>query len=362
MAGGCFPPDCSSSGPSRGDPDYPVCASPLEPVPPVPHRLVADVDPALEKQVLDVPQAQRKTDIHHDHQADNLWRRIETAERTGRLVPRFARHSPQLAAAQDPCRIALTAPPSAPSIGEQLWEQSQEPKFYQVKSREIGGQGGIRTHGKLSPTTVFKTVALNHSATCPRRADAASASLQKLQVWCYAYEEYPMEAQVIAAVVNTINLYAIGVDTRQWQLFDEVFTADAVTDFGGPAVFSGLSAIKQLFETIHAPFDATQHATRGHHVRASGDIATCLCYYHARFLRDLPEGGNMFESAGWYDDKLVRTPQGWRIQHRTCRALWSGGNPAVLQTTPDVHVESVFHALHFEAREGRLGHLAAIAR
>ena len=31
-----------------------------------------------------------------------------------------------------------------------------------------GGQGGIRTHGKLSPTTVFKTVALNHSATCPR--------------------------------------------------------------------------------------------------------------------------------------------------------------------------------------------------
>ena len=31
----------------------------------------------------------------------------------------------------------------------------------------IGGQGGIRTHGELPPTTVFKTVALNHSATCP---------------------------------------------------------------------------------------------------------------------------------------------------------------------------------------------------
>ena len=34
-------------------------------------------------------------------------------------------------------------------------------------SGEIGGQGGIRTHGELPPTTVFKTVALNHSATCP---------------------------------------------------------------------------------------------------------------------------------------------------------------------------------------------------
>ena len=30
-----------------------------------------------------------------------------------------------------------------------------------------GGGGGIRTHGRLSPTLVFKTRALNHSATLP---------------------------------------------------------------------------------------------------------------------------------------------------------------------------------------------------
>ena len=32
-----------------------------------------------------------------------------------------------------------------------------------------GGEGGIRTHGGLAPTAVFKTAALNHSATSPRR-------------------------------------------------------------------------------------------------------------------------------------------------------------------------------------------------
>src|SRR6478736_9980188 len=32
-----------------------------------------------------------------------------------------------------------------------------------------GGQGGIRTHGGREPTAVFKTAALNHSATCPSR-------------------------------------------------------------------------------------------------------------------------------------------------------------------------------------------------
>ena len=30
-----------------------------------------------------------------------------------------------------------------------------------------GGRGGIRTHGRLAPTAVFKTAALNHSATRP---------------------------------------------------------------------------------------------------------------------------------------------------------------------------------------------------
>ena len=30
-----------------------------------------------------------------------------------------------------------------------------------------GGEGGIRTHGGLAPTAVFKTAALNHSATSP---------------------------------------------------------------------------------------------------------------------------------------------------------------------------------------------------
>jgi hypothetical protein len=31
----------------------------------------------------------------------------------------------------------------------------------------LGGRGGIRTHGTLAGTPVFKTGALNHSATLP---------------------------------------------------------------------------------------------------------------------------------------------------------------------------------------------------
>jgi hypothetical protein len=43
-----------------------------EPVLPVPHRLVADVDPAFCQPILDVPHAQPEPCINHHHQPDDL--------------------------------------------------------------------------------------------------------------------------------------------------------------------------------------------------------------------------------------------------------------------------------------------------
>ena len=43
-----------------------------KPVPPHPHCLVANVDPSLEQQVLDVPEAERVLHIHHHDEADHL--------------------------------------------------------------------------------------------------------------------------------------------------------------------------------------------------------------------------------------------------------------------------------------------------
>src|SRR5262245_54350740 len=42
---------------------------------------------------------------------------------------------------------------------------------------EIGGRGGIRTHEGLAPLAVFKTAALNHSATLPAASEWAKVSL-----------------------------------------------------------------------------------------------------------------------------------------------------------------------------------------
>lgn len=171
-----------------------------------------------------------------------------------------------------------------------------------------------------------------------------------------------MAAEQIAEIVNLINFYPIAVDSQQWHLFDRIFTEDVEADFGAPAVWQGLAPLKQAFAAIHEPFASTQHATRGHHVAFTGeDRATCLSYVHGRFIREVPKGGNMFESIGWYDDALVRTAAGWRIARRICRTQWCGGNPLVLQTTPDVPVEHVLHSLRDAGRAGQIGHFQELA-
>jgi hypothetical protein len=43
-----------------------------EPGPPDPHSLEANLDPAVEWQVFNVPQAERELHIHHHNQADDI--------------------------------------------------------------------------------------------------------------------------------------------------------------------------------------------------------------------------------------------------------------------------------------------------
>jgi len=161
-------------------------------------------------------------------------------------------------------------------------------------------------------------------------------------------------------ICNTVNLYPVAVDSLQWRLFDRVFTEDCLVDFGGPAVFEGLEPLKAIFDVIHAPFKATQHFTSNHQVAVDGDSATCITYVRGVFVRDMPEGGNMFESTGWYDDVLTRTPGGWRISKRVCRMSWWGGNPDVIRTSPEAGPPAETDSLSAEAKAGRLAHLNAL--
>jgi hypothetical protein len=52
-----------------------------KPVPPEPDGLMTDVDPALGQEILDVPQRERVSHVHHHDQTDDLRRAVQISER-----------------------------------------------------------------------------------------------------------------------------------------------------------------------------------------------------------------------------------------------------------------------------------------
>ena len=54
-------------------------------------------------------------------------------------------------------------------------------KSNNLNKLESGG-GEIRTHGRVSPTTIFKTVAFNRSATPPERPLAKTVPIQEMRL------------------------------------------------------------------------------------------------------------------------------------------------------------------------------------
>ena len=65
-----------------------------KPLPPEPDRFVTDIDAALVKQLLDIMQRPRKSDLQHHRQTNDLWTAVEVYERIASRHPQRLRDRP----------------------------------------------------------------------------------------------------------------------------------------------------------------------------------------------------------------------------------------------------------------------------
>ncbi len=163
-----------------------------------------------------------------------------------------------------------------------------------------------------------------------------------------------MSQNEAGTILNLVHLSALAIDTRRWDLFDEVFTSDVIADYGEGAVWTGLAAFKQIFAAIHAVYSGTQHTMTNTVWDFQGDEAYAFTYGHFRLLKPGTPGGDFWEGQGYYDDRLVKVHGKWRIQHRINRITWAGGNPEVLETTPGVPVVVPITSLHQLSADGNV--------
>jgi 3-phenylpropionate/cinnamic acid dioxygenase small subunit len=117
------------------------------------------------------------------------------------------------------------------------------------------------------------------------------------------------------AIIDTVTRYATALDTRDWALLDEVFTPDAVGDFGA-GLLTGRAAVRGLVVRMLGGSGPSQHLLANHRVELDGDVARCVCQVRAFSAGAGPAAGRSYELFGEYRDELVRTPEGWRIARR----------------------------------------------
>jgi 3-phenylpropionate/cinnamic acid dioxygenase small subunit len=135
-----------------------------------------------------------------------------------------------------------------------------------------------------------------------------------------------------AAILDVVIAYATALDTRDWEALAGLFTGDSRWEYraSGEQVH-GPEAIVARIRPALEHLDATQHSNSNHVITVHGDQAEHRCYYRAQHVRRGLPDGELFLGAGRYDDRLRRTPDGWRLTERVLVSSWSEGNPAVLR-------------------------------
>lgn len=134
-------------------------------------------------------------------------------------------------------------------------------------------------------------------------------------------------------IIDLTITYCWAIDTKQWDVLDDVFLPDATALLAMPAPLEGIAAIRERISSALTPLDDSQHIVANHQVVIDGDQATCRCYLQAQHVRHAAAesgGGANFIIAGRYEDRMVRTENGWRIAHREIIPMWREGNPDVI--------------------------------
>ena len=133
------------------------------------------------------------------------------------------------------------------------------------------------------------------------------------------------------AVSDLLAAYCSALDAQDWARLREVFVPDAECDYGTLGNPKGADAIVSLVSSTLTGLDATQHLVGNVVVRLNGDRASADCYLISQHVRTGTPGGDHYLLGGRYEDRLVRTPEGWRIAFRRLHRMWVMGNREVVQ-------------------------------
>jgi hypothetical protein len=128
-------------------------------------------------------------------------------------------------------------------------------------------------------------------------------------------------------IMELMTHYAWTGDTKQFELFHEVFTEDFVATYEGfSQPINGFDELVRFSRFAVDPLDGTQHIFSNFKIEIAGDDAQFRIYSQAAHMKD----GKTLFVAGNYHLAARRTPVGWRLYSLRFAPMWTSGDTSLL--------------------------------
>ena len=115
-------------------------------------------------------------------------------------------------------------------------------------------------------------------------------------------------------IAEVLVRYATAIDRRDWRLFRTCFTTDVDADYGDIGTWDSADTLAEYMATTHAGMGHTLHRLSNLDISVDDKAATARTYVDV-ILMSL-DGQTGINAAGFYDDDLRQTDEGWRITRR----------------------------------------------
>lgn len=115
--------------------------------------------------------------------------------------------------------------------------------------------------------------------------------------------------------------YCYVVDEREWEKLNDLFTDDAVLDFGAMGVYEGRQGLERFAtEFVDEQLQASAHLVANPMIEVDGNEATGRWYVNAPISFASGKGAWRI---GRYADEYRRVGREWRIDHMRLRFVYT---------------------------------------
>jgi hypothetical protein len=114
--------------------------------------------------------------------------------------------------------------------------------------------------------------------------------------------------------------YLRTLDLKRWDEFAAVFVPEATGDYGEGLSFGSRDELVGFMRDSLGPQMITLHQCHHPEIIVDGDRATGAWYLEDKVI--MPEHRLVLEGAAFYEDRYVRTADGWRIEHTGYRRTY----------------------------------------